>query len=194
MPDAIKLSDITEKTPLVKDFIQRLAKTTKQAVATTIVGKVKRTGGVSALPIDINLENGQVVTIYTRIITDINQDTKVVRPQPPRYTPDIFRVDVNGKQMPTTGDFSNDYKPSFNKSVDEVAQFIAQGQKAFDTKRTALKPARISGQSETMTQKKQLDELTAKAVELDQQIEIKQGEKQVLQDKLTTLKSQQITA
>ena len=194
MPDAIKLSDITEKTPLVKDFIQRLAKTTKQAVVTTIVGKVKRTGGVSALPIVINLENGQVVTIYTRIITDINQDIKVVRPQPPRYTPDIFRVDVNGKQMPTTGDFSNDYKPSFNKSVDEVAQFIAQGQKAFDTKRTALKPARIGGQSETMTQKKQLDELTAKAVELDQQIEIKQGEKQVLQDKLTTLKSQQITA
>lgn len=173
----MKLSEITETTPLVKDFTQRLAKSVKQAIVSVVIGKVKRTGGVSALPIDINLENGQVATPYLRLEND---------------KPDIFRIDINGKQLPTTGDFSNEYKPSFNKSVDEVAQFIVRGQSSFDTNRTKLKPARVSSQSESQTQKKQLDELTAQASELDQQIATKQGEKQVLQDKLTALKATQI--
>ena len=46
----MKLTDITEKTPLIKDFGARLAKSTKQKVVATVFNKVKRVAGVSAMP------------------------------------------------------------------------------------------------------------------------------------------------
>ena len=54
----MKLSDITEKTLLVKDFSKRLAKSTKQAIPIIDVEKVARVGGASVRPVNMVLENG----------------------------------------------------------------------------------------------------------------------------------------
>ena len=80
----MKLSDITEKTPLVKDFVNRLAKTTKQAIVNTTVEKTKRVSGASARAVNIAFENGQNVKAYIRVVGDAF---------------DIFRIDINGKMQ-----------------------------------------------------------------------------------------------
>lgn len=170
----MKLSEIKETTPLVKDFYKRFEKSVKEKIVSSVLNKAKRVAGVSAIPIDLNLENGQVVTIYLRIIDD---------------KPDIFRVDVNGRQMPTTGDFSNEYKPSFNLSVDEVASFVRQGQSAFDKKRAKVKVKPISPKRETVSIKQQIQDFKSQSHELDQVISQKQLEKQALVDQLAVLQN-----
>ena len=190
----MKLSDITADTKIIKDFSKRLATSTKEVIVSTIVGKAKRTSGISTIPVDFNMENGQLVTIYTRIITqqDVNyqsegKSAKKNQAYPPtsRDMIDIFRVDINNKQMPTTGDFDNSYKPSFNKAVDEVADFVKNGQVAFDKKRSAVKVAPTKNNNNSLLALgKQIQALQQKAKELDVIIESKRGELKVLEGKL----------
>lgn len=168
----MKLSDITENTSLIKDFKQRLAKSLGESVVATIIGKVKRTSGISAVPVDFNLENGQQVTTYLRVIDD---------------KPDMYRIDINGKQMPTTGDFSNEYKPSFNKSVDEVAKFVKTGQTAFDAKIAKQKVKSPIAKNPNLSITKKIEQFSQQAGELDHQIELKTAEKQGLENRLAEL-------
>lgn len=172
----MKLSELSEKNPLIRDFSNRLAKSTKQPINSTQFNKIKRVSGVSALPVDFHLAHGQNVTIYLRLIEG---------------NPDIFRIDVNDKQLPTTGDFSNDYKPSFNKSVDEIANVIVKGQSNFDKKRTAVKTASTSSRNNT-SQRQKLADLTQQIGEIDSQIQQKQAEKQALIDQLDALKMENV--
>ncbi|WP_395143201.1 hypothetical protein ACF3NV_05840 [Moraxella atlantae] len=205
----MKLTDITEKTPLIKDFGARLAKSTKQKVVATVFNKVKRVAGVSAMPVDFNLENGQVVTAYVRVYanTDIalTKQTKISSTAPlntqenksnlkdSKRDFDIYRIDINGKQLPITGDFDNTYKPSFNKSVDEVAAAVSQGQAAFDKKQATIKVKQVNTtRNASLSIAKKIEVLQTQAVELDQQIVQKEQEKQTLQTQLETLKSQRI--
>ena len=175
----MKLSDITENTQLIKDFKQRLAKSAGEAIVATIINKVKRTSGVSTLPIDFNLENGQKVTIYARIIDD---------------KADIFRVDVNDKQMPTSTDmdFDPSYKPSFNKSVDMVGKFVTSGAAAFEKKRAAIKVAPVKSKNTSLSITKKIAAFQQQADELAQQIELKSQEKKGLEDKLASLQNNQL--
>lgn len=122
----MKLSEITEKTPLVKDFANRLAKTTKQAIVSMTIEKTKRISGASARAVSIALENSQTVKVYLRVAGDAF---------------DIFRIDINGKMQKLAGDYSNDYTPSFNASVDIIANTVKQGQAAFDKRQAKKKVA-----------------------------------------------------
>lgn len=171
----MKLSDTTEKTPLIKDFKQRLAKTLGESVVAVIIGKVKRTGGISALPVDFNLENGQQVTTYLRVIDE---------------KPDMYRIDINGKQIPTTGDFSNEYKPSFNKSVDEIAMFVKTGQTAFNAKVAKQKVKSPIAKNPNLSITKKIEQFNQQADKLDHQIELKTAEKQGLENRLAGIKGQ----
>ncbi|WP_410472103.1 hypothetical protein ACGTJS_11015 [Faucicola mancuniensis] len=168
----MKLSEITEKTPLIKDFSNRLAKTTRQRIATVVINKIKRVSGVSSLPVDMNLENNQKVTCYIRIV-----DEKA----------DMWRIDINGKQLPITGDLDNSYKPSFNKSVDDIAKAVVAGQKAFDKKMARQKTPSVTRTSTKVSQTKQLEELAQQAQDLDNTITQKQAEKQTLSEQLQAL-------
>lgn len=162
----MKLSDINEKTEIIKDFSKQLSKTTKQRIATTVFGKIKRTSGISVLPVDITLENLQIVTLNIRIIDD---------------KPDIFRVDINGKAFVSTGDFSNEYKPSFNKAV-------LLGQDKFNKSMARQKaPRKTTNKSTRISQKQQLADLAELEQQLDQQIEQKQAEKQALIEQLQAI-------
>lgn len=170
----MKLSDITEKTPLVKDFSKRLAKSTKQAIAILEVEKVKRVSGASVRPVNMVLENGQTVKIYLRLAAE---DGAL----------DLIRMDINGKNVPLTGDFDNSYKPSFEQSVDGVANIINTGQKAFQAKRAKMKVKRPTTGKQPMNKAQQKAALFETAKELDTVIATKTAEKQTLQTQLAQL-------
>ena len=172
----MKLSDITEKTPLVKDFSNRLAKSTKQAVVVLSVEKVKRVAGASVVPVNMILENGQSVKIYLRLA---KEDEAL----------DLIRLDINDKNVPMTGDFDNSYKPSFNLSVDGVAAIINNGQKAFDTKQAKVKVRSPSTGPRPMNKTQQKNALIETAKELDAIIDTKSKEKQTLEVQLEQLTS-----
>ena len=170
----MKLSDITEKTPLVKDFSNRLAKSTKQAVVVLNVENVKRVAGASVRPINMILENGQSVKIYLRLAKE-------------NEALDLIRMDINDRNVPMTGDFDNSYKPSFNQSVDGVAAIINNGQKAFETKRAKAKVRKPSTGPRPMNKAQQKNALLETAKELDVTIETKTKEKQTLEAQLEQL-------
>lgn len=172
----MKLSDITEKTPLVKDFVARLGKTAKQAIPIVEVEKVKRVAGASVRPVNMVLENGQTVTIYLRLAAE---DEAL----------DLIRMDINGKNVPLSGDFDNSYKPSFNASVDAIANTIRTGQKAFEVKRAKLKvkAPRAAGAAAPMNKVQQKKALLETAAELDIVIKSKTTEKAALAAQLQHL-------
>lgn len=170
---SVKLSDITEKTLLVKDFVARLKRTTKQAIPIVNVEKIKRVSGASARPVRIALENGQVVMIYLRVTDDHF---------------DIFRIDINGKSQPLSGDFDNSYKPVFNASVDMIANTIKTSQAAF-TKKLAQKRVKPPSNNKTIgrapqNKSQQRNALLAQEKELDVTIEQKQTQISELEQQL----------
>lgn len=169
----MKLSELTEKSTPIKEFVQRLAKATKQQAVSVVVQKARRIGGVSARVVDIYLENGQVVSPVLRIIDD-----KV----------DIFKIDVNGKQVPLVGDFATDYMPAFYKSVDELAAFVVRGQDAFDKKRAKVKVKRPAAKN-TQSLTSQLEALSKQAGELDAQIQAKEDKVKELTAQLEQIRA-----
>lgn len=177
----MKLSEITKKTKLVADFSKRLAYSTKQKVVDTAIEKVKRISGASVRPVSMALENGQTVKIYLRLVDDGE-----------KY--DIFRIDVNGKMIPLSGDFDNGYDDSFNASVDALATMIKTGQKKFDTKRAKMKvrktPAKSGGGSTNrpMNKAQQRNALFDEIKELDVIIQNKATEKAELTEQLAKIK------
>lgn len=178
----MKLSDINEKTPLVSVFAKRLAKSAKQAVPFVNVLKVSRVGGASSRPVEMILENGQSVKIYLRSV-DEGEKTKL----------DLFRIDINGKQVPLAGDFDLSYEPAFNISVDQIGQMIIRGQKAF-YKKQATESKRTKGPTKKRAAPKnksqQLSALRDQVIELDKVIEEKQAEKTQLETQLKQIKDQ----
>lgn len=177
---SVKLSDISEKTPLVKDFAARLKRTSKQAIARIEIQRVKRVSGASARPVIMHLENGQTVSIYLRLIVDsVNGDHF-----------DIFRIDINGKSQPLSGDFDNSYKPAFNASVDMIANTVVNSQTAF-TKKLAqasrrVKPPSVAGRA-PQNKSQQRNALIQEANELDNVIATKQNLRDELAAQLEAL-------
>ena len=177
----MKLSEITEKTSLVKDFVQRLSKTAKQKTFVEIL-RTSRVSGASAKPIHIALEGGQVVKVYIREAPDAANADGL----------DIFRIDVNGKTQPTTGDFDNSYKPAFNASVDEIAGIVTRNQTAFSQRRARAKVTKSSRSRAPQNKAQMLQTLNDESVELDKIIEVKTKEKTTLEAKLEQVLAQNV--
>jgi len=176
----MKLSEITEKTSLVSDFVKRLAKTARQQVVVVDVLRVSRVSGASARPVHIALDGGQVVKLYIREAPESDQPDGL----------DIFRIDINSKTQPTTGDFDNSYKPSFNASVDEIAKLVSQGQKAFSARRARAQVTRTKRNRAPANKAQTLKSLLEESVELDKVIAVKTKEKQDLEAQLEKVKQQ----
>lgn len=176
----MKLSEITEKTSLVKDFVNRLAKSTKQQVVVVDVLRTSRVSGASARPVHIALEGGQVVKLYIREAPESDNKDGL----------DIFRIDINSKTQPTTGDFDNSYKPSFNASVDEIASIVKRGQKVFAARRARSKVVRTKRNRAPQNKAQILSELKEQSLELDKVISTKQEEKSGLEAQLEQIKAQ----
>lgn len=174
----MKLSAITAKTPLVKDFVARLAKTTKQAIPIVEIEKTQRLAGATVRPAVLSLENGQQVKLYLRLA---GEEGKL----------DIFRIDLNSKQIPISGDFDNSYKPAFNLSVDAIATTIKSGQKAFTAKiaKTKTKPSPKAGNT-PKNRAQQRNALLDQSKDLDKIISAKTTEKEQLTQQLTQIINQ----
>lgn len=174
----MKLADINEKTPLIKKFIARLQKVAKQSVPIVEVERTKRISGASAKPVHLALEGGQVLKLYIRIVDD---------------HPDLFRIDLNDKNMPLAGDYDIGYMPAFNASVDLIANTVRSGQKQFEkklaaaTKKDNNKPPIRRNAPKNKAQ--QLQHLKDELSELDKSIAEKQATKAKLEQELEAISS-----
>lgn len=183
----MKLSDITEKTQLVKDFVNQLKKATKQSIPIVEVGKVARVSGASACPVNLVLENGQTVKLFLRVVSAKDDNNKDIE----RF--DIFRIDVNGKSIPLSGDYDNSYRPAFDASVNALGNLLRTGQNAFDKKRAKQKIRKPRTGPAPKNKTQQLNELVHEATDLDKTIDIKTKEKAGLEQQLTNLKKPAIS-
>lgn len=181
----MKLSDITEKSPLVADFSKRLTYTAKQKIVNTEIEKTKRVSGASVRPVNFIFENGQTLKIYLRLVDGEAKPNEV----PPKRL-DVIRIDINGKQIPMSGDYDNSYKPSFNASVDLLANAIKSGQKSFDLKRAKVKVRAPRTGKAPMNKAQQRKALLAEASDLDVVIDNKTKEKTELTEQLEKLTNQ----
>lgn len=180
----MKLSDITEKTQLVKDFVNQLKKATKQAIPIVEVGKVARVSGASARPVNLVLENGQTVKLFLRVVSAKNDNNKDFE----RF--DIFRIDINGKAQPLSGDYDNSYRPAFDASVNALGNMLRTGQATFDKKRAKQKIRKPRTGPAPKNKTQQLNEMLNDAADFDKTIDIKTKEKEGLELQLTNLTSQ----
>lgn len=121
MATQLNLTTLTDQ----HTYIQKIKKALVQAVGQEIpiinVSKVKRTGGVSASPVEFIFAGGQSLLLFIRAGAD------------------AFKAKLNGKEIVLSGDFSNDLKMTFNNGVDGVARLIRNGQKKFEASRNREK-------------------------------------------------------
>lgn len=111
------LQTLTEKDPLVAKLKAALGTASGQSVPYTTIEAIKRIAGVSARGITFGLENGQQVTFLIR------------------NTGDIFRVQLNAKDLPLATDFDHEYSDLFKQGMNEIGQAVRKNQKAFDAKK-----------------------------------------------------------
>lgn len=143
-------------------YIQKIKKALAQAVGQEIpiinVGKVKRTGGVSASPVEFIFAGGQALILFIRAGAD------------------AFKATLNGKEIVLPGDFSNDLKMTFDNGVDGVARLIRNGQKKFEASRNREKVKIPQGNDSNVKPQRakavtaQIADAKVAEKELDQQI------------------------
>lgn len=155
----LNLTAITNQTPYVQKIKGALEKALGQSIPLTEVKKLQRKGGVSVVPIFFRFTGGQELTLFVRASAD------------------VFKALLNGKEIVLSGDFSDDYKQTFDNAVSGVAQLIRTAQPKIEKQNKDEKvniPRRQSTSvpkqlSEKLEQEKQLDqEIADKTIERDQ--------------------------
>jgi hypothetical protein len=111
------LQALTEKDPLITKIKAALESSTGQAAPYTTLSNVQRVAGVSIRTLEFGLENGQQVAFLIR------------------NTGDIFRVQLNSKDLPLATDFDHEYGELFKQGMNEIGQAVRKNQKAFDDKK-----------------------------------------------------------
>ena len=117
----LNLATLTDKDPLVQKFKKALESATGQSIPIINMGKVKRITGVSIRPVELVLAGGQTITLLIR------------------QAGDVFRVLINGKDLPMAGDLGVQYEASFKAGIAEIAEAIRAGQKPFEKKQSRQK-------------------------------------------------------
>lgn len=142
------LTALSEQTPLVKKLNQGLSKAVGQAIPFVTIEKVKRSTGVSVREVGLGLENGQKVSFLLKADGD------------------IFRVQLNGKDLPITGDFD---PSTFNAAMTEIAGKVRANQKAFDLlqKKTIVRIPKAAGAKKVQSTVAKLKEAKALEVQVD---------------------------
>lgn len=117
----LNLATLTDKDPLVQKFKKALESATGQSIPIINMLKVKRVSGVSIRPVELVLAGGQQITLLIR------------------QAGDVYRVLINGKDLPMAGDLGVHYEASFKAGISEIADAIRNGQKAFEKKQSRQK-------------------------------------------------------
>ena len=155
----LNLTTITDQTPDVQKIKDTLERASGQSIPLTEGKKVQCKGGVSVAPIVFLFASGQELTLFARASAD------------------VFKASLNGKEIVLSGDFSDDYKQTFDNAVSGVAQLIRTAQPKIEQQNKKEKvniPRRPSNSipkqlSEKLEQEKQLDqEIADKTTQRDQ--------------------------
>ncbi len=121
MATAFNLQTLTEKSPVVVQFKKSLESKTGQGVPYTTIEKIKRTSGVSIRPVVFGLENGQTVGFLFKADGD------------------VFRTQLNGKDLPLAADFDHTYPELFEEGMTQVGNAVKKNQRAFAKRQTMAK-------------------------------------------------------
>lgn len=160
------LASMNESSKNVKKFKDALEKASGQKAAFVTIDKMKKTAGEVSKDLHFGLENGQKVTFVIR------------------KDGDAFRVRLNDKDLPLTGDLDPDYKPTFNAAIKEIAGAVRGNQSKFDKRLTTQKvkiPGKPTESKSVLVQiKNSHDEISA----LTQSIEQKTAVRDDLKNKL----------
>lgn len=163
------LTALSEQTPIVKKLSTGLAKATGQAIPFVTIEKVKRSAGVSVREVGLGLENGQKVSFLIKADGD------------------IFRVLLNDKDLPITGDFD---PSTFNAAMSEIAGKVRANQKTFEKaqQKVVVKIPKAAGAKavqstaaklkEAKSLESQVDEATTQAMAEQEQLKAKLAQAQ----------------
>ena len=171
----LDIGRLTEKTPEVVKLKAALTKAVGQDVAIVNIEKGSRKTGVSVRPVTFVLGDSQSVSFLVR------------------QGGDIYRVQINGKDFPLTGDVTLDQgqyqKQSFDLAIKQIAEAIRNGAAAFYKKQQAIKVkpeqkkdenGRVAPQNTTQMLKK----IVADEAELDAVIAQKTEQRDILKNQL----------
>jgi len=167
---SLNLAAVTATTPYIKKIQSALEKATGQTVVTQEFRKIKRVAGVSVLPVTFFFSGGATLTLYIRALAD------------------VVKAELNEKVIVLSGDFSDDYKPTFDNAVNGVSKLIREAQSKIQDQnkreKVRLPPRRSSVEqkaTEVQEQEKMLDEELAKqTAQRDQLLERIESVKQQL--------------
>ena len=146
----LNLTALTDKSPYIQKIKAALEKATGQTIPLVETAKVQRKGGVSVVPAVFMFAGGQELTLYIRASAD------------------VFKAALNGKEIVLSGDFSDDYKQTFDNAVSGVAQLIRNAQPKIEQQNKKDKVNIPRRQSNSVPQ--QLDEKREEETKLDQEI------------------------
>ncbi|MNG56825.1 hypothetical protein D3C79_149120 [compost metagenome] len=168
----LNLTAITNQTPYVQKIKGALEKATGQSIPLTEINKVQRKGGVSVVPIFFQFTGGQELTLFARASAD------------------VFKAALNGKEIVLSGDFSDDYKQTFDNAVSGVAQLIRTAQPKLEKQNKEEKVNIPRRQSNSIP--KQLAEKLEQEKQLDQEIADKTTQRDQLLQQLELAKTQSV--
>lgn len=172
----LNLVALTEKEPIVQKFKKALEGATGQTIPIINLEKVKRVSGVSIRPVELVFAGGQKVTLLFR------------------QAGDVYRVLINGKDLPMAGDLGIQYEASFKAGIAEIADAVRNGQKAFEKKQSQQKVV-LPGTTRTSKNTTQtLKQVQAEIVQNDEIIAQKTQARDALQQQLLLKQQQQVAA
>lgn len=121
MATSLNLATLNDDHPYILKIKDALVVATGQEIPIINVNKLKRISGISACPIDFIFAGNQKLTLFIRASAD------------------AFKATLNDKTIVLSGDFSNDFKMTFDNAVNGVAKLIRNNQKAFQDAQQKIK-------------------------------------------------------
>lgn len=182
------LANISESSPLVQQFKQRIGKATGQMVTSFIAQKMKKVAGEATKDLDFILENGQTITLVVRTDGDVvrvklNGKDLPLKNELFHFSADAFQL-VTAKKAGNYSLKSNEAdrkSPAavFAKAVEEIAAKVRANQAAFDkrmAKEKVIIPRSSGGgssgggsvSSQTKIKRDTLENLDKRIIELTQ--------------------------
>lgn len=143
----LDFADLSEQNKAVNTLKEKLSKACKQGVPFVTTAKATRTAGVSTKPLEFGLENGQKVTFLVR------------------NDGDIFRVQLNGKDLPLKADYT-----MLDAMTKEIGGKVIDSQKSFSARmaKAIVKIPKVA--SKLLTTKQRMTQLTEQEATIDRSL------------------------
>lgn len=160
---------------LIEKTLNSFLKSAQQKVESIAVEKAKRIAGVSVAPVQYTLSGQQALDFLLRADGD------------------VYRVKLNGKDYPLTGDLNPDTDSTFKAAIKELARAVITGQAKFTAKlekeSNSLLQPRQKPNSSVMNIAQQLKANADLELQLDNEIVKLTAQRDELKSRLDGLRS-----